>query len=97
MVRPRKCRRINNPNGAPRAKLFKPQGVPMRGLEIILLKHDEIEALRLRDLEGLSQTEAAKRMDISQSTFQRILKTAQTKLSRAIIKGYAIQLEDSGA
>jgi len=97
MVRPRKCRRINNPNGAPRSKLFKPQGVPMRGLEIILLKHDEVEALRLRDLEGLTQTEAAQKMDISQSTFQRILKIAQIKLSRAIIKGYAIQLEDNQA
>ena len=73
MVRPRLCRRIRfNPN----ITYFKPQGVPMRFLEIIELTTEEAEALRLRNMKDLEQEEAAKKMNTSQSTFQRILSSA---------------------
>ena len=53
---------------------------------------EEAEALRLKDVKGLEQTEAAEKMGISQSTFQRILTSARRKVSAALIKGQAIEM-----
>ena len=89
MVRPRLCRRIRfNPN----VTYFKPQGVPMRHLEIIELTAEEAEALRLRNIKDLEQEEAAKKMNTSQSTFQRILSSAYKKITEALIEGKAIKI-----
>jgi len=89
MVRPRLCRRIRfNPN----ITYFKPQGVPMRFLEVIELTTEEAEALRLRNIKDLEQEEAAKKMNTSQSTFQRILSSAYKKITEAIIEGKAIKI-----
>jgi predicted DNA-binding protein (UPF0251 family) len=89
MPRPRLCRRIKfNPN----ITYFKPQGVPMRDLEIVELTAEEAEALRLRNAEDLEQEEAAKKMNTSQSTFQRILSSAYKKITEAIIEGKAIKI-----
>ena len=89
MVRPRLCRRIGfNPN----ITYFKPQGVPMRELEIVELTAEEVEALRLRNTEDLEQEEAAKKMNTSQSTFQRILSSAYKKITEALIEGKAIKI-----
>lgn len=64
----------------------------MRGLEIIKLTAEEVEALRLRNIKGLEQGEAAKMMRTSQSTFQRILSSAYKKTSKALIGGKAIRI-----
>ena len=65
----------------------------MRRLEEIVLHRDEIEALRLHDVEGLGQVEAAAQMEISQPTFARILNKTYKKLAEALIKGKAIKVE----
>ena len=89
MVRPRLCRRIRfNPN----VTYFKPQGVPIRHLEIIELTAEEAEALRLRNIKNLEQEEAAKKMNTSQSTYQRILSAAYKKITEALIEGKAIKI-----
>ncbi|MDD5146871.1 MAG: DUF134 domain-containing protein [Candidatus Pacebacteria bacterium] len=89
MPRPRLCRRIQfNPN----VTYFKPQGVPMRYLEVIELTTEEVEALRLRNIKDLEQETAAKKMNTSQSTFQRILSSAYKKITEAIIEGKAIKI-----
>lgn len=89
MTRPRLCRRIQfNPN----VTYFKPQGVPMRELEIIELTTEEAEALRLRNIKDLEQEEAAKKMNTSQSTYQRILSSAYKKITEALIEGKAIKI-----
>ncbi len=75
-------------------RYFKPQGIPMRALEEILIFHDEVEALKLHDIDGLEQTEAAKKMGISQSTFARTLDKVYKKLADGIINGKAIKIED---
>lgn len=89
MPRPRLHRRIIF---NPRVTYFKPQGVPMRFLEIVSLTIEEMEALRLKNVENLNQTECAKRMNTSQSTFQRILTSAYQKVSKALIQGKIIQI-----
>ncbi len=91
MPRPRLCRKINfNPN----VTYFKPQGIPLRDLEVVELTIEEVEAIRLKNINGLDQTEASKKMNTSQSTFQRILASAYKKISEALIEGKAIKIKD---
>jgi len=61
----------------------------MASLEDVNLNPDEFEAIRLID----SQEQAARRMQISQPTLSRILKSARKKISDAIINGKAIKIE----
>jgi predicted DNA-binding protein (UPF0251 family) len=90
MPRPRLCRRIRfNPN----ITYFKPRGVPLNLLEVIELTAEELEALRLKNINGLDQIECAKKMNTSQSTFQRILSSAYKKITKALIEGKAIEIQ----
>lgn len=77
----------------PNVYFFKPQGIPLRMLEEVSLLPDELEAIKLHDVDGLEQIDAAKKMNISQPTFGRILDSAYKKISEAIIKGKAIRIE----
>lgn len=90
MSRPFKCRRIGY---LPEITFFKPAGIPLRILEIVNLSFEEAEAIRLKDLEKLEQKPAAEKMNISRSTFQRILSSARQKLADALLNGKAIQVE----
>ncbi len=77
----------------PRVIYYKPQGIPLRELEEIILMPEELEALKLYEIDGLEQRQAAEKMGISQLTFARILDSAQKKLAKAIIFGKAIRIE----
>jgi len=90
MPRPRLCRRVWF---EPNVTYFKPAGIPVRELEEIILTVDEFEAIRLKDLEGLEQEEAAKKMNISQPTFFRLLDSARKKIADAMVNGKAIRIE----
>ncbi|RUM87792.1 MAG: hypothetical protein DSZ24_05330 [Thermodesulfatator sp.] len=63
------------------------------GEEAVRLALDELEALRLADLEGLYQEEAAKRMGVSRATFGRILERARKKVAEALVMGKGIKIE----
>ena len=89
MGRPKKYRKIKcNPG----AMYFKPRGIPMNYLEEVILEADEVEAIRLGDLKGLSQEEAAEKMKISRATFGRIINSAHVKVADSIINGKAIKI-----
>lgn len=90
MARPRLCRRLCF---RPRTYYFKPQGIPMFYLEEIILNKEEMEAIKLKDFDGLEQIKAAKKMNTSQSTFQRILSSARIKIAKAIVNGKALKIE----
>jgi predicted DNA-binding protein (UPF0251 family) len=64
----------------------------MRCLDVVELSIEEIEAYRLRYIEDLEQTEAANKMNTSQSTYQRILRSANKKIADALINGKAIKI-----
>lgn len=89
MPRPRINRRIRCRLGP---CYFKPQGIPMRDLELVEITLEEAEALRLKHLLELEQIEAAQKMGISQPTFQRTLQSAYKKITEALIKGKAIKI-----
>ncbi len=89
MPRPFKKRRVSS---LPRYTYFKPTGIPMPLLEEVVLTVDEVEALRLKDMEKLEQHECAEKMNIAQSTLQRILISAREKITTAIIEGKALRI-----
>lgn len=90
MPRKPKCRRVGH---MPRANYFKPAGIRVVDLEEVILKIEEAEALRLKDLLGLEQVECAQSMGISRTTFQRILVDAHQKVADAIINGKALMIQ----
>jgi predicted DNA-binding protein (UPF0251 family) len=92
MARPRKHRRLA---AAARSLVYKPAGVPLIDLTQVTLLPDELEALRLSDLEGLTQAEAAGRMGVSRSTFQRTLERAHRQVALALTEGQALVVEGS--
>ena len=90
MPRPQRCRRVAF---LPLATYFKPSGVPLRLLNEVVLYIEEAEAIRLKDLKGMEQEEAAERMRISRPTFQRVLASARQKMADALLNGKAIRIE----
>ena len=90
MGRPRRCRRVGH---RPDVTFFKPAGKRMVELDEVGLTVDELEAVRLKDLEGLEQEEAANKMGISQPTFHRLILAARKKIADALVKGKAIKIE----
>ena len=90
MPRPRLRRRVWF---EPNVTYFKPAGVRMIDLEESILAVEEFEAVRLKDLGGLDEETAAKKMNISQPTFNRLVTSARKKISDAIVNGKAIKIE----
>lgn len=76
--------------GVPRITLFKPAGVPARELEQLSLAVDELEAIRLVDLEGLSHEQAAQAMGVSRQTVGRVLERGRARVAEALVDGKAI-------
>ncbi len=82
--RPKKIRRCA---GQFYHRTFKPTGAPVTELKQITLYRDELEVLKLCDLEGLFQEEAGERMGVSRGTVQRILTSARRKTADALATG----------
>ncbi|MGI6373903.1 MAG: DUF134 domain-containing protein [Patescibacteria group bacterium] len=89
MSRPRLNRRVSFD---PQVRCFKPCGVPMTELQMVELSREEVETYRLRYIDNLEQKAAAKQMETSQSTYQRILISAHKKISDALVNGKAIKI-----
>jgi len=90
MTRPKYCRKIDC---APGVTYFKPKGIPASLLEEVRLTLDEFEAVRLADLDGLYQDQAAARMNISRQTFGRTIDSAHRKIADVLIHGKALRIE----
>jgi len=90
MTRPTKWRRVAF---VPEVTYFKPAGIPLQALEEVGLTVEELEAIRLKDAEGLQQEECAQRMRISRPTFHRVLESARRKIADALINGKAVRIE----
>jgi len=88
--RPKCLRRIEfNPN----ITYFKPRGIPISNLDVVVLTLEELEALRLVDLNGLQQEHAAQKMGISRKAFWDELKSARKKVAEALMEGKAIEIK----
>ncbi len=89
MARPIKCRRVEF---LPENTYFIPLGRRKWDVEEITLKVEELEAMRLKDIEGLNQEECAESMQISRQTFQNIIDSARRKVALALTRGHAIHI-----
>jgi uncharacterized protein len=90
LPRPRKPRCVRD---EPAYGFFKPQGIPLRELEVVRLSVEELEALSLADIEELYHEDAAVQMEVSRPTFHRILKEAHRKVAEALVEGKALGIE----
>lgn len=90
MSRPPKPRAVRHD---PEVVYFKPTGVPLRYLQEVALALDELEALRLADLENLSHEQVGEMMQVSRATAGRILAEARRKMALALVQGLAIRVE----
>ena len=90
MARPTKWRKIEN---IPTIPYFIPSETDVDELPENILKLEELEAIRLKDLEGLEQGECAEKMEVSRPTFQRILSSAREKIADSLVNGKTIHIE----
>jgi len=90
----KKPRRCQCPFRDERAKIYKPAGIPTSNLEKVILFEDELEAMRLCDVLGLTQEEAGTQMGISRGTIQRLLSSGRKKIIEAILNGSAIVIQN---
>ena len=89
MVRPTKFRKVEF---FPEDTYFAPLGKSKCEMQDINLKVEELEAMRLKDIEELNQEECAEKMQISRQTFQNIINSARKKVAIALTEGNAIRI-----
>jgi predicted DNA-binding protein (UPF0251 family)/predicted Fe-Mo cluster-binding NifX family protein len=90
MARPAKWRCVQCPPGT---KVFGPAGVPVRELERVRISFDELEALRLLHLEGLTQAQAGRSLGVSGSTVSRMAERGHRAITEALVLGKAVCVE----
>ncbi len=90
MARPIKWRKIEN---IPTVPYFVPSENDIDEIPGNILKLEELEAVRLKDLEGLEQEECAAKMEVSRPTFQRILISAREKITDSLVNGKTLKIE----
>ncbi|MCD6432559.1 MAG: DUF134 domain-containing protein [Sulfurimonas sp.] len=72
---------------------FKPCGIERTSLERVVIFEDEMEAIRLADLESMYQQECSDRMGISRTTFSRLVESARKKIADALLNKKAIRVK----
>ena len=88
LPRPTKPRRICE---EPAIKGFAPEDTKLKA-EVITMSVDELEAIRLIDIEGISQEECALRINVARTTAQAIYNSARTKTAKCLVYGYELQI-----
>ncbi len=78
----------------PQVKEFLPN--PCLNPQPIELSYPEYEVLRLIDLEGLTQEDAAKKMNTSRGTVWRLLENARKKVTQALVDSRPLVISEKG-
>jgi len=94
MARPKQSRKVDY---SPKVSYFKPIGINFNESEEVIMAQEEMETLRLIEVEGFPQEKAAESMKVSQPTFSRILKSSRKKIAEAVVLGKAIKIEGGNA
>ncbi|NLC44239.1 MAG: DUF134 domain-containing protein [Clostridiales bacterium] len=90
MARPMKWRKVCS---LPESKRFGPLDSPAGVENRVNMTVDEYETIRLIDLEGFTQEECAKQMNIARSTVQGIYIEARKKLAESLVNGKVLVIE----
>ncbi len=88
MPRSTKCRRVCQ---MPAHCRFSPEAPTER--EAVTLTVEEFETIRLVDYLGLTQEDAAARMDVARATVQRIYAQARQKLAVFLVEGRGLSID----
>lgn len=89
MARPIKFRNVEC---FPKSNYFIPCYKKKCSIDEVQLNLEEVEAMRLKDIEKLNQEECAERMNVSRQTFQNIIDKAREKVAIALMEGKAIKI-----
>lgn len=89
MTRRMKCRTVDF---LPETDTFLPEGKDNEAAKEYVLKIEELEAMRLKDVLGLSQEDCAEKMNVSRQTFQKIIDSARNKVALALVGGAGIRI-----
>jgi predicted DNA-binding protein (UPF0251 family) len=76
---------------------FKPIGGFAFRADALRIGVDELEAIRLADVEGLYQDAAAERMGVSRQTYARILNRARTAVARSLVEQKMLLVGDAAS
>jgi len=90
LARPTKWRKVEF---IPNIQYFAPSDIDAASMQENILRIEELEAIRLKDIEGMEQEDCADKMEVSRQTFQRILNVAREKIADSLINGKAIRIE----
>lgn len=90
MARPTKFRRVEF---FPKDNYFVPCGKQKCKIEDVILKVEELEAIRLKDIEDLKQEDCAEKMQVSRQTFQNIIDSARKKIAIALTEGKGLRID----
>lgn len=88
LARPKKCRNVC---ALPKFQRFEPSTIQAE--ESIVLTVDEYEAIRWIDLEGFTQEQCARQMQVARTTVQAIYTSARTKLAKALVHGKTLKIK----
>jgi predicted DNA-binding protein (UPF0251 family) len=90
MARPMKLRKVCS---LPERNRFGPLDSPENRNSYLTMTVDEYEAIRLIDLEGFTQEECAKQMNVARTTVQGIYVEARKKLAESLVNGKVLLIE----
>lgn len=90
MARPIKWRKVCC---LPESRRFGPLGKPSGEKNFVNMTVDEYETIRLIDLEGFTQEECAKQMNVARTTVQGIYMEARKKLAESLVNGKVLLIE----
>lgn len=88
--RPRKRRRVCS---LPNFQAYGPVNRVLDEEELVTMKVEEFETIRLIDFEGLNQEQCAEKMDVARSTIQRIYDDARKKMADSLVNGKTLKIE----
>ncbi len=90
MARPMKWRKVCS---LPESSRFGPLDSNVNGEDCVRMKVDEYETIRLIDLEGFTQEECAKQMNVARTTVQGIYAEARRKIAQSLVDGKILLIE----
>lgn len=90
MPRPRKWRKVCC---LPESNRFGPLGMTGDTKNYVIMSVDEYESIRLIDLQGYTQEECARQMNIARTTVQGIYNDARRKLAESLVNGEVLLIK----
>lgn len=90
MPRPRKWRKVCC---LPKSNKFGPLDAKADETGVVKMTVDEYETIRLIDLEGFTQEECARQMDVARTTVQGIYAEARKKIAGSLVNGNVLLIE----